>query len=277
MIKQYKDKEWLENKYLEEKLSTHQIGKLFKVNNGTIQYWLKKYNIPIRSYSEANIGNNKGGYKLSEEFKEKARKRMLGNKVGFQSDNIPWNKDIPCSGETKKKISEALKGAKNFNYGKHRTEETKKKIGESHKGMMASEKTKKMMSINRKGNRIKEETKKKISETLRGEKSHLWKGGVTLLSKLIRTNFKYRQWRSDIFTRDNFTCQDCGQIGGRLNAHHKKSLSSILQKYEITTLGEALDCEELWNINNGITLCRKCHKKTDNFGRRGVTINEYIK
>jgi len=71
----------------------------------------------------------------------------------------------------------------------------------------------------------------------------------------------YRQWRSDIFTRDDFTCQECGQRGGHLEAHHIKQLSKILQFYEITTLEEALNCAELWNINNGITLCKECHKK----------------
>ena len=118
-----------------------------------------------------------------------------------------------------------------------------------------------MMSINRKGNRIKAETKIKLSEALRGEKCHLWRGGITLLNQITRTNFKYRQWRSDIFTRDDFTCQECGQRGAKLNAHHIKNLSLILQFYEITTLEEVLECEELWNINNGITLCKICHKK----------------
>jgi len=94
------------------------------------------------------------------------------------------------------------------------------------------------------------------------EHSGNWKGGITPLIEQLRHSFKYRQWRSDIFTRDNFTCQDCGDNkGGNLEAHHKKSFSSILQKYEITTLEEALNCEELWNINNGITLCEDCHKK----------------
>ena len=88
--------------------------------------------------------------------------------------------------------------------------------------------------------------------------------GTTSLCKQIRQNFKYRQWRSDIFQRDNYTCQLCGTSGGRknpLNAHHIVEFADIIEKNEIITLEEAMVCEELWNINNGITYCEDCHKE----------------
>ena len=95
-----------------------------------------------------------------------------------------------------------------------------------------------------------------------GKKNPNWKGGVNRLYLQIRKCFEYRQWRSDVFTRDNFICQICGDDkGGNLVAHHIKPFIEILQKYEITTLEDAIKCEELWNINNGITLCENCHKK----------------
>jgi len=53
MIKQYRSKEWLQNKYINEKLSSRQIAKLCGVAHSVIQYWFKKYNIPIRSYKES--------------------------------------------------------------------------------------------------------------------------------------------------------------------------------------------------------------------------------
>lgn len=113
-----------------------------------------------------------------------------------------------------------------------------------------------------KGKKISEKTKHKWSIMRRGENNHNWRGGVSTLYHLVRTNFKSRQWRSDIFTRDDFTCQMCSDNRGHnLKAHHKIAFMKILQKYEITTLEEALGCEELWNINNGITLCEDCHRK----------------
>ena len=99
-----------------------------------------------------------------------------------------------------------------------------------------------------------------------------WKDGIYPFRELLRDSFKYRQWRSDIFTRDNFTCIWCGLRSGNgkavnLQADHIKSYSSILNEYNITTYEEAEKCEELWDINNGRTLCIDCHKKTDTYGR----------
>lgn len=97
----------------------------------------------------------------------------------------------------------------------------------------------------------------------KGENSLRWKGGLTPLLKKIRNCFKYRQWRSDIFTRDDYICQMCGVRGGELNVdHYPKSFSKIFHENEIKSLEQALDCEEFWNINNGRVLCVMCHNKT---------------
>jgi len=81
---------------------------------------------------------------------------------------------------------------------------------------------------------------------------------ISIRRRLFST-FQYYQWRSDIFTRDNFTCQYCGKRGGKLEAHHIKPFVKIIEENDIKTFRQALKCEELWNLNNGITLCIKCH------------------
>lgn len=48
MEKLYQNKEWLEKKYIEEKLSMNVIGGICKIDSKTIWYWLKKFNIPCR-------------------------------------------------------------------------------------------------------------------------------------------------------------------------------------------------------------------------------------
>jgi hypothetical protein len=107
-----------------------------------------------------------------------------------------------------------------------------------------------------------EKEKLKRSTSQKGSKSYNWKGGKSILHQNIRNTFQYRQWRCDIFYRDGFTCQKCFKKGGVLNSHHIKELNKIILEYNIKSIEEALNCEELWNINNGITLCKECHKKT---------------
>ncbi len=86
----------------------------------------------------------------------------------------------------------------------------------------------------------------------------------------IRTCFKYRQWRSDVFTRDNFTCKKCNKRGGDIEAHHVKPVCFIIKENNLKSLEDAESCEELWNINNGQTLCVECHRKTFNYLNKKV-------
>ena len=73
-----------------------------------------------------------------------------------------------------------------------------------------------------------------------------WKGGVTDENHKIRQSKEYREWRRKVFERDSFTCHCCGQEGGKLNAHH---IAHFSKNKELRT-----------DVNNGITLCEKCHK-----------------
>ncbi len=101
-----------------------------------------------------------------------------------------------------------------------------------------------------------------ISNSHKGELNPAWKGGITTLVMSIRTCEKYINWRTQVFGRDNFTCRECGKRGDWLEAHHIKSFASIVQENNIKTFDNAMICNELWGINNGITLCIKCHNKT---------------
>ena len=77
-----------------------------------------------------------------------------------------------------------------------------------------------------------------------------WKGGLSTPNEKIRTSGKYVEWRKEVFLRDSWTCQHCGQVGGGLHAHHIMSFS----KYPFLRL----------DINNGITLCVPCHSQVHN-------------
>jgi hypothetical protein len=181
--------------------------------------------------------------------------------------------------EQKKRISVALSGKKKTkehnlkvglaNKGKKRTPEMNRRSSEVHKGHIHSEATKLKMSLSHKGRTVSEITRQKLRKAklgkkfpaLSGEKSGQWKGGITALTTLIRHTFEYRQWVSDIFHRDDFTCQKCFTKGGYLHAHHIKYFSVIFKENNIKSMQDALECCEFWNINNGVTLCKGCHKK----------------
>lgn len=100
-------------------------------------------------------------YTMSDETRKKISDTLTG-KPGLSGSNHPmWGKHH--SDEAKKKISEASKGRK-------MSEETKKKIGEANKGKILSEKTKEKLRIANKGKHLSEEHKEKLRKAHIGKK-----------------------------------------------------------------------------------------------------------
>lgn len=89
---------------------------------------------------------------------------------------------------------------------------------------------------------------------LRGKNHPRWKGGITEENHKIRTSLEYKLWRKAVFERDKYICIWCREKGGKLNADHIKPFS--------------LFPELRFAIDNGRTLCRACHLKTDTYGSK---------
>lgn len=66
----YENREWLEKKYNNEKLSPYKIGRLCNCAHTTIYHWLKKLNIHLRSRGEANHLRQANHCNLSEKAKQ---------------------------------------------------------------------------------------------------------------------------------------------------------------------------------------------------------------
>jgi len=79
-----------------------------------------------------------------------------------------------------------------------------------------------------------------------GKEHPNWQGGITSENVRIRCSTKYADWRSKVFERDSFTCQKCGQLGGKLHAHHIEGFAE--------NEGKRTDAD------NGITFCYGCHR-----------------
>jgi hypothetical protein len=75
----YRNKKWLEEKYLIEQLSQSKISKLCKVSHSTIQYWLNKNNIRLRSIGEIAHLRLANHCNLSQEAIEWIDGELLGD------------------------------------------------------------------------------------------------------------------------------------------------------------------------------------------------------
>lgn len=173
-------------------------------------------------------GNPFYGRRHGEETLEKQSKIKLGkpNKSkGIKRPNVHW------SDESRKTISERMKG-------RIVSVETREILRQQHLGAPCPEITKEKLSLYWSG---------RERPNRQGEKSQLWKGGITRPDLLFKHGIEFRVWRMAVFTRDNFTCQKCGGSNGfKLNAHH-------IQNY-------AQYPEQRIVLENGITLCLKCHR-----------------
>jgi len=79
--------------------------------------------------------------------------------------------------------------------------------------------------------------------------------------KYVRTMAKYINWKYKVNERDKYVCQKCGKSNLQLHAHHIVPFSILFLEYSINSIEQAEQCDAMWDINNGITLCGKCHRK----------------
>lgn len=95
-----------------------------------------------------------------------------------------------------------------------------------------------------------------------GPNSHLWRGGSTQGRMKIQSSYEYRMWRRAVFERDNYICRECGSRGGDKHAHHIKSFKGFP---ELT-----------FSVDNGLTLCIPCHKKTDSYPKNLLSSDSLV-
>ena len=144
------------------------------------------------------------------------------------------------------------KGAKGFR-GKHRPE-SKEKMKRANLNKRLSPKTE-----FQKGHIPWNKGKRGIQA---GENAPRWKGGRTNLQSIIRQSLTYKEWHHKVLMRDKFSCCECHKVGRKLEIHHIKPLTKILDENKIKTIQEALSCKVLWDLDNGVTLCINCHQLT---------------
>lgn len=220
----------------------------------------------VSQETKDKISKTLTGHIIPEEVKNKISKKLKGVPLTEERRlKIVGNtnkKGKPVSEETKKKISDALKGKykgkDSWNYGKKHSEETKIAASKLRKGIKKSQE----IRIKQKG-------------VYCGERHHNWKGGKTPIRKKLRETLNYRFWREEVFKRDNYQCVIGGkEHGHKLQADHiipfADILDDLIELNGVENLYEsAINCSVIWDINNGRTLCENCHKNTETWGNRG--------
>jgi len=168
---------------------------------------------------------------------------MKKEKIGSKTKGL-W-----ANPEYRKHMSEVHKGQKVWNKGIKLIDQIDEKTNELRK-LKISETLKKLYQEGKRtSNWINREyplsARIKQSEACKGNKHWNWQGGKTKKRDMHSLNIVI--WRKAVFERDNYTCQNCIKIGGKLRAHHIKSW----REYP----------ELRFDISNGKTLCLKCHNE----------------
>jgi hypothetical protein len=195
-----------------------------------------------RNIGKSSLGRKSFlGHKHSEITKEKIRLSRVGK--------IPPMLGRHLSSETKKKISVAHKGKSTFS-GKHHSEETKIKLSKAKfMSYLNHPEYKEKLRLANLGKHHSEESRHKMSIAHSGDKSNLWRGGISYEPYSPEFNGFLKE---GVRKRDDYVCQECNktqeELKRKLYIHH-------------------IDYDKKNNRNlNLISLCLKCHART-NFNR----------
>lgn len=127
--------------------------------------------------------------------------------------------------------------------------------------------------IKRRSKMMSENRKNGIVPTLYGSKSSQWKGGISEINNIARSDKRlYIEWKYPILIRDEFKCKECGNTENLHIHHDKETMSEIVKKHVIDegiemefelkkSISEKIVDYHITNKVSGITLCGKCHEK----------------
>lgn len=98
----------------------------------------------------------------------------------------------------------------------------------------------------RKGSPLSIAMRRDLSKRYKGKGNPIWRGGLSKFRGEEKHSWRYREWRKSVYIRDNYTCQVCEIRGGAIEADHIRPWAEYREGW--------------YDINNGRTLCKPCHK-----------------
>lgn len=220
-----------------------------------------------RPFLKGNIPWNSGknysgmsGKNVSSETRDKISDKKTG--IKREKFNEEWlsnmskaQKGISKSLEHRNKISIALKGRKLSNIHIEKLKSIKGELASGYKDGRTKGKEYNCTNCGRiiiKYRSANNTNKtfcnhKCFKEYTKGDKCSSWRGGITPLYK-ARLNFpEYKEKLKQVYKRDDYKCQSCGDSKNKLEAHH-------IVPWRISHNDE---------MDNLITVCRTCHRKIE--------------
>lgn len=89
----------------------------------------------------------------------------------------------------------------------------------------------------------------------------------------LRSLDLYKNWRLGVLKRDCYRCVAC-ESSGKIDAHHVIYFRNIIQIFNVLP-GDSYELAGcLWDQDNGVTLCRDCHRKVHS--KEGKTLQGSI-
>lgn len=93
----------------------------------------------------------------------------------------------------------------------------------------------------------------------KGKESTNWNDDFTKKVRDIRNSPENYQWKKSCLERDDFKCIICNDDSKTV--HHKIPMAYFISKYNLTSKEDAKNCKGLYDINNGVTLCKEHHHR----------------
>jgi hypothetical protein len=248
------DPDWFRQKYEAEQTSVSDLAAMIGCNTEHIKFFVAKFGIPRRPIGSVRKPSPlKVVLDISEITRLYVDERMACNRIAerFGCDGGSVRKRLVAAGVKIRHHNDTKRGAK----ARNRIELDAAAVIEMYGRRYESGATvAKAFGVERCViDRILRENgipKKPMAETRNfwGENSPNWRHNITDEERAKRRDHnKQAAWRIQIYERDKYTCQKCGDAdGGNLNAHHVEP--------------HCRDKEKRWKIDNGVTLCVPCHR-----------------
>jgi hypothetical protein len=233
-------KEKLYEMYVTKRMTTAEIADTIQKSDSTVCNWLGKHGIQRRTRREAQMPVEPTKEQLADLYKNNL-KSIDRIAIELGSSEISIARLLKEYGIQIRSRTELVAG---HNKGKPLPAWQKKVISNCAKKRVGP-------NSPRFGVKLSQKTKDKIADSLkgrfRGRLNPKWKENATHRWRVpLHNQWEYKAWRKQVFQRDRYSCKTCCKpSSGDIQAHHIRPLE--------------FNPELIFDVSNGITLCRKCH------------------